>query len=377
MALAKEDFPKKKLGFGLMRLPKLEDGTTIDIEQTKKMVDAFLEAGMTYFDTAYVYDQGASELAVGEALVARHPRDSFTLATKLNAMAAKDEADAKRQIDVSLERMRTDHVDFYLLHAISKQNIDLYDKYCLWDYLDELKASGKARHVGFSFHDSADMLEELLDKHPNVEFVPLQVNYADWNDSIVQSGKNVAVCQRRGIPFVVMEPVRGGALANPPKPLADVFAKVPGTASLPSWAIRFAASQKGVLVVLSGMSDEAQMADNLSYMTDFKPLDEDEMKVIAEAQEAFEGIRQIKCTACSYCTKGCPRQIPIPMVFNAMNRYLIWNNLAAAKDKYERETTKVGRSLASECIGCGQCESVCPQHLTVIEYLKEAAETLE
>ena len=169
MALAKEDFPKKKLGFGLMRLPKLEDGTTIDIEQTKKMVDAFLEAGMTYFDTAYVYDQGASELAVGEALVARHPRDSFTLATKLNAMAAKDEADAKRQIDVSLERMRTDHVDFYLLHAISKQNIDLYDKYCLWDYLDELKASGKARHVGFSFHDSADMLEELLDKHPNVE----------------------------------------------------------------------------------------------------------------------------------------------------------------------------------------------------------------
>jgi predicted aldo/keto reductase-like oxidoreductase len=370
------DIPEKKLGFGLMRLPKLEDGS-IDVEQTAKMADEFLAAGMTYFDTAYVYDQGASEEAAGKAIVARHPRDSFTLATKLNAMAAKDEADAKRQIDVSLERMGTDHVDFYLLHALSRQNADLYEKYGCWDYLDELKAAGKARHVGFSFHDSAEFLEELLDAHPNVEFVQLQVNYADWNDSIVQSGKNVAVCQKRGLPFVVMEPVRGGALARPPKPLADVFAGVEGDASLPSWAIRFAASQPGVMVVLSGMSNLAQMEDNLSYMTDFKPLDDEEMAVIRRAQDAFATIRQIKCTGCSYCTKGCPQQIPIPLIFTAMNRYLIWDNLADAKDKYQRETTGAGRAKASDCIACGQCESVCPQHLPVIDLLQEVAVTLE
>ena len=366
------DFPQKKLGFGLMRLPKLEDGS-IDIPQTSSMVDKFMAAGMTYFDTAYVYGDGASEEAAREALVKRYPRDSFTMATKINAMAAKDAEDAKAQFGVSCERLGVDYLDFYLMHNITRNLGPLYDSYGLWDYLKELKAAGKVRHIGFSFHDTADYLEEFLDTHDGVEFVQLQVNYADWNDAIIQSRANVEVCRKRGLPVVVMEPVRGGALANPPQVLADAFEGTEG--SLPSWAIRFAASQDGVMVVLSGMSNDEQMDDNLSYMTDFKPLDADEMKVIERAQAAFDTIRQIKCTACNYCTKGCPMGIPIPITFNAMNRYLIWNNLAGAKDKYARETKDKG--LASQCIQCGQCEGQCPQHLPIIELLQEVAETLE
>ena len=369
-------FPEKKLGFGLMRLPQLADGS-IDVEQTKAMVDKFMAAGMTYFDTAYTYGDGASERAAGEALVKRYPRDSFTIATKLNAPAAKDEADAKRQIDVSLERLGTDYVDFYLLHNLKRDLVPTFDEYGLWDYLKELKASGKARHVGFSFHDTADYLEELLDAHPDVDFVQLQVNYADWNDNVVQSAKNVAVCEARGIPVVVMEPVKGGSLANPPEPVAKALLESGSDASLPSWAIRFVASQDAVRVVLSGMSSVEQMEDNLSYMTDFEPLDAEERAVVERAQKAFEGIKQIKCTACGYCTKGCPMQIPIPMAFTAMNRYLIWDNLEGAKDKYQRETTEKGRSLASACVQCGQCEGACPQHLPIIEYLQEIAATLE
>ena len=366
--------PEKKLGFGLMRLPKLEDDS-IDIEQVKTMVDEFIAAGGTYFDTAYVYGNGASEEAAREALVKRYPRDSFTIATKLNAMVANDEADAKAQFGVSCERLGVDYIDFYLLHNLNEGTVELYDRYNLWEYLRELKAEGKIKNLGFSYHGKPALLRELFETHPEVDFCQLQVNYADWNDNNVCSGENVSVCNEFGIPYVVMEPVKGGSLAAPPEPVSVVFTAADANASLPSWAIRFAASQEGVLVVLSGMSNKAQMEDNLSYMAEFKPLSTEENEVVARAQAAFDQIEQIKCTACSYCTDGCPMSIPIPATFTAMNRYLIWDNLDGAKDKYARETE--GKGLASQCIQCGQCEAACPQHLPIIELLQKVAETLE
>ena len=370
------DFPAKKLGFGLMRLPKAKDGS-IDIEHTQRMVDKFLEAGMTYFDTAYVYDDGGSEIAARKALVERYPRDSFTLATKLNTQAAKNAEDARNQIHISLERLGTNYIDFYLLHNINKESAVFYDKYNLWEYMKELKAAGTVRHIGFSFHDTADLLDELLAAHPEVEFVQLQVNYADWNDSDVQSAANIAVCEKYGLPAVVMEPVKGGSLAAPPEPIASVFRGASSELSPSSWAIRFAASQKQVSMVLSGMSNIEQMEDNLSSMTDFVPLNSAEMEVIERAQEALGEIDQIKCTGCNYCTKGCPQHIPIPAIFTAMNRYKAWNNLRSAKFKYKHETTEKGLPLASACIACGQCESACPQHLPIIDYLQETALVLE
>ncbi len=370
------DFPAKKLGFGLMRLPKLADGST-DLEQTCVMVDKFLDAGMTYFDTAYVYEQGGSEIATRKTLVERHPRESFTIATKLNTAAAENAEEARRQVYVSLERLGTSYIDFYLLHNVTRETAPSYEEFKLWEYIQELQAKGIVRHIGFSFHDKADFLEELLVAHPEIEFVQLQVNYADWNDSVVQSAANIAVCEKYEMPVVVMEPVKGGSLAAPPEPIASVFKEASTDASPSSWAIRFAASQSQVRVVLSGMSNIAQMEDNLSYMSDFEPLNSAEVELIRRAQEAYETIDQIKCTSCNYCTKGCPQQIPIPNIFTAMNRYKVWNSLDRAKDKYRRETTEQGRALASACIACGQCEEACPQHLPIIDYLQETAAALE
>ena len=257
------NFGTGKLGFGLMRLPKLEDGT-IDVAQTADMVDMFMQAGLTYFDTAYVYE--GSEEAAGKALCARYPRDSYTLATKINAGAAKNEADAKQQIYTSLERTGAGYFDFCLLHAIMTKNVNLYDEYHLWDYVKELKEKGIVKHWGFSFHHTPELLEELLTKHPDTEFVQLQINYADWENPDVRSRECLEVCRKHGKPVIVMEPVKGGALANPPESVQKIMKETDPDASAPSWAVRFAASQEGVAMVLSGMSNTAQMADNLSYM---------------------------------------------------------------------------------------------------------------
>lgn len=364
-----------KLGFGLMRLPKLEDGETIDIEQTKQMVDLFLAAGMTYFDTAYVYGQGASERAAREALVERHPRDSFTIATKLFAMSHMSEEEAKAELDISLERLGTDYVDFYLLHNLTRTTRAKYDEYDIWGFAQQKKAEGKIRHVGFSFHDGPELLRELITAHPEIEFVQLQVNYADWDDPVIASRANVEVCLELGMPYVVMEPVKGGSLANPPEPIARVLDEAGADVSYPTWAVRFAASQPGVITVLSGMSSLEQMEDNLSYMEHFEPLSESEMSVIERAQEAYASLDQIKCTNCEYCVPGCPMDIPIPQTFIAMNRYTAWNNFDGGKEKYEQETKDKG--LASACIACGQCEGVCPQHLPIIELLGRVAEAFE
>ena len=361
-----------KLGFGLMRLPKLADGS-IDIEQTKDMVDAFIAAGGTYFDTAYVYDGGNSEKAAKAALVDRYPRDKFTLATKLNANA--DEASAKQQFEISLERTGAGYFDFYLLHALSEENVGKYDGYHLWDFVRGLKAEGKVKHWGFSFHDSPEMLDRLLTEHPDVDFIQLQINWADWDNPNVQSRACWEVARKHGVSVVVMEPVKGGMLANPPESVKRAFTDADPNASPASWAIRFVASQDGIITVLSGMSNREQMADNTSFMRDFKPLNPEERDVIVRAQQALAAVPSIPCTACHYCTDGCPMNIPIPEIFGAMNRNLVYNQLDAARQNYAWRTKERGK--ASDCVQCGQCEGVCPQHLSVIEYLQQCAETLE
>ncbi len=362
-----------KLGFGLMRLPKLADGK-IDVEQTAQMVDAFLEAGGTYFDTAYVYDNGGSEEAIRKALVERHPRESYTLATKLNAWhGAHDEQSAKQEFYTSLERTGAGYFDYYLLHALQRNNVHLYDEYHIWDFVKELKAKGLIRHYGFSFHADPDLLEELLEKHPDVEFVQLQLNYADWENPGVAGRRNWEICKAHGKPVTVMEPVKGGVLADPIPTVKAVFDEFGNGLSYASWAIRYIASMDNILTVLSGMSSLAQMEDNLSYMRDFKPLNEAEREAIRKAQKALDADQSIKCTACHYCTEGCPMSIPIPEIFSVANRR---KGSPEFRTKREYVIVTTGRGKASECMQCGQCEGACPQHLPIIELLKECA-TLE
>ena len=366
-----------KLGFGLMRLPRTNGGNStgpIDIEQTKTMVDEFLAAGGKYFDTAFIYD--GSEAAIREALVERHPRDSYYLATKLNAAswAAKDEAAAKSEFRQSLERTGAGYFDFYLLHSLESSNVALYDSYGLWDYMKDLKEQGLIRHWGFSFHDGPELLDRLLTEHPDAEFIQLQINYADWEDANVQSRANYEVAVKHDVPVVVMEPVKGGTLATPPPAVEKVLKEASPEASCASWAIRFAASHPQVMMVLSGMSSQAQLRDNLSFMKDFKPLSEEESAVIEKARTALLSVDHIKCTACHYCTPGCPMGIHIPEIFSVMNVYKMYGDLKLARNDY---TWRPGGPQASECVQCGQCEEACPQHLPIISLLEEVARTME
>ena len=363
-----------KLGFGMMRLPRVEGSDVIDIDQTCIMVDEFLSAGMKYIDTAFVYE--GSEEAVRKALVDRHPRSDYLLATKLNAgMLCHDEESAKQQFYTSLERTGAGYFDFYLLHAISKNNINKYNEYHIWDFVKELKEKGLVRNYGFSFHDSPEMLDQLLTEHPDVSFVQLQINYADWINPHVKSRDCYLVARKHNKPIVVMEPVKGGTLADPPEKVKELFDAYNPEASYASWAIRFVASLDGILTVLSGMSNVAQMKDNLSYMRGFEPLTEEEVKVIQQAQEAIASVPQIACTACHYCTEGCPMNINIPGIFRAYNEYLLYNDLEDAKGSYNFRTKNGGK--ASECIKCGACEQQCPQHLEIRDLLDQCASTFE
>lgn len=360
-----------KLGFGLMRLPKREDGS-IDVDQTSQMVDDFLAAGFTYFDTAFTYE--GSEEAIGKALVARHPRESYTLASKLFAKRAATADEAKQQLFTSLERTGAGYFDFYLMHNLGDVRTQYFEDYGLWEWAQQMKAEGLIRHLGFSMHADAGQLDAALTAHPEVEFVQLQINYADWESHENQSRLCYETALRHGKPVVVMEPVKGGLLANPPQTVADVFKAADPDASCASWALRFAASLPGIVTVLSGMSDRAQMADNLATFTDFKPLDEAGRAVIARAQAELDKIDSVPCTNCKYCVKGCPQGINIPGIFSALNRLRVYGDLKGAKDNY---AWQAANAHAGACLACGACESVCPQHLHIVDLLAEASELFD
>ena len=363
-----------KLGFGMMRLPRIEGTNDIDLEHTKRMVDAFIEAGGRYFDTAFIYE--GSEEATRAALCDRYPRESYYLADKLNAsdFAAKNEEEAKNEIKISLERTGAGYLDFYLLHGVDEGNHEKFNSYGIWDYMKQLKSEGVIRHYGFSFHSTPEHLEQLLTDHPDAEFVQLQINYADWEDTLICSRRCYEIATRHGKPVIVMEPVKGGKLANPPQTVKDILQRANPNASFASWAIRYTASLPNVMMVLSGMSNMEQMQDNVSFMRHFQPLNDEEYRVIDEASQALKQYADIPCTACHYCTPGCPMGIHIPEIFAVMNVYKMYGNLTEARNEYR---WRPGGNLASTCIQCGQCEGACPQHLPIIRLLEEVVETLE
>ena len=363
----------RKLGFGLMRLPKT--GDRIDVEQVKVMADRFLAAGFTYFDTAWVY--AGSEDAIRQALVERHPRESYTLATKNAAWSGcKTREDAVAQFEGSLRRTGAGYFDYYLLHNLGEARTRVFDDFGLWDFVREKKEQGLIRHIGFSFHATAEELDAILTAHPEAEFVQLQINYADWESPTIQSRACYETARRHGKPVVVMEPVKGGLLAAPPKPVADVLRAADPQASPASWAIRFAASLDGVLTVLSGMSDTAQMEDNLSTMQAFRPLDEAGRETVRRAQAALAAIPLIPCTACDYCAKVCPNQIGISGTFSAMNMLTLYGKKDAAREQLEWMTDGHGKKRPDQCVRCGACEEICPQHIAIRDELEKAAGAL-
>ncbi len=363
----------KKLGFGLMRLPM--KGEEIDMEQTKKMVDVFMEKGFTYFDTAYVYIGGKSEVALKECVVDRYPRESFQCASKLPMFDLKEPEQMAPIFQESLDRAGLSYYDFYLLHALNKDTAKKADELGSWAFIAKMKEEGKIKHIGFSFHDTAEVLDGILTKHPEAEFVQLQINYADWESDSVQSRLCYETARKHNVPVIIMEPVKGGSLATMTPEVQKLFKDAAPEMSVPSWAVRYCASLEGIVTVLSGMSNEEQLLDNVSYMEDFKPLTDGERDVIKKAVEVLDSIPTIPCTGCKYCVDGCPQKINIPAVFTAMNKYTLYNNLDQAKNEYARVTKDGGK--ASDCIQCGNCESHCPQHIEIIETLKKAAELFE
>ena len=360
-------------GFGMMRLPMQDK--EIDIEQVKAMVDAFLEAGFNYFDTAHGYHSGKSETTIREALTSRYPRDKYLLTDKLTAPYFEKQEDIEPFFRSQLSACGVDYFDFYLMHAQGSGNFPKFKSCRAYETAFALKEQGLIRHVGISFHDSPEVLDEILNTYPQIEMVQLQLNYLDWNNPGVQSGRCYEVCVKHGKPVSVMEPVKGGSLVNLPEEADRIFREL-GGGSNASYAVRFAASHENVRVVLSGMSTFEQMEDNVKTMKDFVPLNDAENEAIAKVVDIIVSKDLIPCTACHYCTEGCPMQIRIPEIFECLNRYNAyggWNY----KSHYNRELTGDGHGKASECLQCGQCEGICPQGLPIISLLQKAAETLE
>ena len=363
----------KKLGFGLMRLPQ-KDGQ-IDIEQTKAMVDMFIKEGFTYFDTAWAYN--GSEEAIRQALVERYPRESFQLATKNAAwINCKTREDAINQFETSLKRTGAGYFDFYLLHNLGESRTKPFDDFDMWSFVQDMKKEGKIKHVGFSFHSTPEELEEILKNHPEMEFVQLQINYADWENPAIQSKACYEMARKYGKPVIIMEPVKGGMLANPPESVAKILKEANPNASYASWAIKFSANLDEVITVLSGMSNIEQMEDNLSYMKDFTKLSEKEEEVLKKAQEELKKIPLIPCTTCNYCAKVCPMNIGISGSFTAMNILTLYGDLAGAKHQEEWLVGGHGKKPAAECIKCGRCEQVCPQHIKIREELEKVNKAL-
>lgn len=371
-------FEGKKLGFGLMRLPLTDtnDKGSIDIEALKEMVDTFMEQGFTYFDTAWMYCAFKSENAVKEALIDRYPRDRYTLTTKLHASYLKTKEDRNRIFEEQRQKTGVDYFDYYLIHAIDQELYSLYNEMDCFNWLIEKKKQGLVKHIGFSYHDSAEFLDQVLTEHPEMEFVQLQMNYLDWESAEVQSRKCYEVASKHGKPVIVMEPVKGGTLADVPAEVRESFAAYHPDLSVPSWAIRFVASLDNVAMVLSGMSNMEQLMDNISYMKEFVPMNAEETELVHKAAEMIKDSIAIPCTGCSYCTEGCPMQIAIPDLFRVYNKSKRGEITDVEANEEYRQLTESG-GKARECLACGQCQVACPQHLEIINYLKDVAKCME
>lgn len=366
-------FGKKKLGFGLMRLPKTEDGA-IDYAQVNTMVDSLMAQGFNYFDTAHGYEKGESEKVVKKCIAERYPREDFLLTDKLTEEYFKTEEDIRPLIEEQLELCGVDYFDILLMHNQNHKTYQHFQECHAYEQALKLKEAGLIKHFGFSFHDKAEMLEEILTDHPEVEVVQIQLNYLDYEDPAVQSRKCLEVCRKHGKPVIVMEPVKGGSLVKLPEEGQKVLDQLQGGSNA-SYAIRFAASCEGVELVLSGMSSFEQMQDNTSYMADFKPLTEKELVAIASVCDSFKKVGLIACTACRYCVDGCPMAIAIPDLFACMNAkeaFHDWN-----QDYYYELHTSNGAGRAKDCIMCGKCEHECPQNLPIRALLKKVSASFD
>ena len=365
----------KKLGFGCMRLPTLGAENRVDLPQFSRMVDEFLSHGFTYFDTSYVYHGGTSEDALRQALVQRHPRSSFTVTTKLPVFLVKERTDTRRFFAEQLCRLGTDYVDYYWLHALNAAGYENAARLGVFEEVVQLKKEGKIRRLGFSFHDSPAVLNRILTEHPEMEYVQLQLNYFDWDSAAVQSGACYEVARHFHKPVIVMEPVKGGMLADVPQPIRALFRKKQPDLSDASWAIRFAASLDNVMIVLSGMSNLEQLRDNTSYMEHFVPLDEEEKDIIAQAVRIFDAQKAVECTACGKCLPVCPEHIPIPDYFKMYNDPCRMRQ--NTNDMIYYAAFPQGAGKASACMNCGKCEAVCPQKLPIAKWMRDVKAAFE
>ena len=370
---------KKYFGFGCMRLPM--NGDVVDLLQFQEMVDRFLESGFNYFDTAHGYLNGLSELALADGLTSRYPRDRYILTDKLTEPYFNTQEDIRPFFEQQLKWCGVDYFDFYLMHAQGSTNYEKFQRCHAYETAFELKKEGKIRHVGISFHDKPDFLDRILTDHPEIEIVQIQFNYLDYEDDSVESRKVYEVCRKHHKPVIVMEPVKGGTLANlpegPQKIFDDLNEKKGTHDSNASYAVRFAAGFEGIRMVLSGMSTREQMEDNISYMKDFTPLDDEELAAVKKAADSYKSPESIPCTACHYCIEEnhCPKNILIPDLFACMNKKKTagdWN-----MDDYYNNVLTTQNGKASDCIQCGKCEKVCPQHLPIRDLLVHVAETFE
>ena len=384
---------KKNFGFGCLRLP-MKDGE-VDKEQMCKMVDTFLEQGFNYFDTAHGYLDGKSELALRDCLTSRHERSEYILTNKLTNFYFKSEEEIRPFFESQMKACGVDYFDFYLMHAQSEEIFKYFKKCHAYEIALQLKEEGKIRHFGISFHDKAEALDQILTEYPQIEVVQIQFNYLDYENPAVQSRKCYEVCRKHNKPVLIMEPVKGGNLVNLPEDAKKVLDDLHG-GSPASYALRFAAGFEGVLMVLSGMSNMEQMElmlssicsillipesnmeqmeDNISFMKDFQPLNEKEMEAVHKVADIFHQKHAIACTACRYCTAGCPKQISIPDLFACMNAKKVFNDCNA--NYYYSNAYTVHNGKASDCIKCGKCEKACPQHLPIRDLLEDVAKEFE
>lgn len=370
----------KPLGFGLMRMPILDenDDKTVDIEQVKQMTDLYIAKGFNYFDTALMYHGCVSENTVKDFLTSRYPRDTYKLATKLHYDFFEDKADADKVFAKQLEDTGVEYFDYYLIHDISERSYPKYVEHDIFNWAQDKKAQGLMKHVGFSYHDKAPFLDKVLTEHPEIEFVQLQINYLDWDSADIQSRDNYEVCVKHNKPVIVMEPVRGGKLAKLPPVANNILKNANPDISIASWAVRFCASLDNVKLVLSGMSSLEQMEDNLSYMENFQPLTEEELELVFKAKSAIDDSSLISCTECSYCTEGCPQKICIPKYFALYNKDVL-EELEEAWEPQMVKYAELNQSFgkASDCIECGKCDEICPQHLPITTLLKDVAAHFE